>query len=224
MSPVEIAIQLRRKHLIIGAGIVFVGLWLCLMAYFFFGEKTQAPVTPGAVTVRSASPVATPNAPTVSLTTPRSSVAPLHHNAPTYSFITTPATPKATMSSTSMHIHQTSDAAVQSIGGGGNGTIATTSGSRSGSRGISYTSVAYSGAIYVPTSSNAFTAVGASQAGDVASQRIGAPRRATMTEDGEYPEDRPDPVPDETPVGDVAWALMLLLTIGWCVRIRLRKQ
>lgn len=26
------------------------------------------------------------------------------------------------------------------------------------------------------------------------------------------------------PVGDVTWPLMLLLTIGWCVRVRLKKQ
>ena len=35
-----------------------------------------------------------------------------------------------------------------------------------------------------------------------------------MTDDGEYPGGRPDPVPDEddpTPVGDVVWPLMVLL-------------
>ena len=57
MSPIEIAMQLQRKHIIIGAGIVFCGLWLCLVAYFLFGEKTPAPVNPGAVAVRSASPL-----------------------------------------------------------------------------------------------------------------------------------------------------------------------
>lgn len=227
MNLIEIAMQLQRKHIIIGAGIVFFGLWLCLVAYLYFGEKYQAPVTPGVVDVRSASPVATSNAPTVSVRAPRSSAAPLiHHSAPTYSYVSTSATPKASMSSTSMRIHQTSSASVKTIGGGGGGGIATTSGGSSGGRGIRYTSVSYSGAIYVPTTNNAVTAVGATQAGDVASQRIGAPRRATKTEDGEYPVDRPDPVEDEvyTPVGDVAWVLMLLLTIAWCVRVRLRKQ
>lgn len=228
MSPVEIAMQLQRKHIIIGAGIVFCGLWLCLVAYFLFGEKTPAPVNSGAVAVRSASPVATLNAPTVSVKAPRSSAAPLlHHNTPAYSYVSTSATPKAAMSSTSMRIHQTSDAAVQSIGsGGGSGVIATTSGGSTGGRGIRYTSIAYSGTIYVPTKNNAITAVGATTAGDVASQRIGAPRRATKTEDGQLPGYNEDPVPDEVeqPIGDVAWGWMLLFTIGWCVRVRLRKQ
>ena len=207
MSPIEIAMQLQRKHIILGAGIVFCGLWLCLVAYFLFGEKTPAPVNPGAVAVRSASPVATLNAPTVSVKAPRSSVAPmLHHSAPAYSFVTAPTAP--------------------SVGsGGGSGSIATTSGGSS-SRGIKYTSIAYSGTIYVPTKNNAITAVGATTAGDVASQRIGAPRRATKTEDGVLPGYNEDPVPDEVeqPIGDVAWGWMLLLTIGWCVRVRLRKQ
>lgn len=227
MSPIEIAMQLQRKHIILGAGIVFCGLWLCLVAYFLFGEKTPAPVNPGAVAVRSASPVATLNAPTVSVKAPRSSVAPmLHHSAPAYSFVTAPTAPKAAMSSTSVRMHQTSDASVQSVGsGGGSGSIATTSGGSS-SRGIKYTSIAYSGTIYVPTKNNAITAVGATTAGDVASQRIGAPRRATKTEDGVLPGYNEDPVPDEVeqPIGDVAWGWMLLLTIGWCVRVRLRKQ
>ncbi len=223
MSPIEIAMQLQRKHIILGAGIVFFGLWLCLVAYFLFGEKTPAPVNPGTVAVRSASPVATPNAPTVSLKAPRSSVAPmLHHSAPIYSFIPVPTTPKATMSSTSVRMHQTSDASVQSVGsGGGSGSIATTSGSSNGGRGIRTSSISYGGNMLALSTSTVVTAPGASEANELATM-ASAPSR--VRKDASPPPTPVNPFTDPTPIGDVAWVLMLLLTIGWCVRVRLRKQ
>ncbi len=224
MSPVETAMQIQRKHIIIGAGIIFCGLWLCLVAYFLFGEKTPAPVNPGAVAVRSASPVATPNAPTVSLKAPRSSVAPmLHHSAPIYSFISVPTTPKAAMSSTSVRMHQTSDASVQSVGsGGGSGTIATTSGGSSGGRGIRTSSGSYGGSLIALAASTPIASPGATEAASIATVTTESPAHASS------PRKLPDHGEEwwlkEQPIGDVAWGWMLLLTIGWCVRVRLRKQ
>ncbi len=221
MSPIEIAMQLQRKHIIIGAGIVFCGLWLCLVAYFLFGEKTPAPVNPGAVAVRSASPVATPNAPTVSLKAPRSSVAPmLHHSAPVYSFIHVPAAPKASMS---IRIHQTSDASVHTIGsGGGSGVIATTGGGSNGGRGIRTSSISYGGSLLALSSSVALAAPGASEATSLASTTEGSGNPNRPDHIRTTTGDPMDPFLD--PIGDVAWVLILLLTIGWCVRVRLRKQ
>ena len=123
-------------------------------------------------------------------------------------------TPNQSMSSTStFHIHQTSSATPHSVGGGGSGSIgvlATTS--SSSNRGIQSTTASYSGAIYIPLAANAITAVGATTAEEVVNQKMGIIRRARMTNDGEYPDDREDPVPDEviTPVGDVVWPLMAL--------------
>ena len=220
MSPVEIAIQLRRKHMLIGTGIVLGGLWLCLVAYFFLREKTQEPMRPGIVAVRSASPVATPKVPTVSLKAQHSFIAPmLYPNTPSYSFVSAPSTTKA---SALMRIHQTSDAVMKSIGGGGNGAITTTSGSRSSSRGIQSSSISYGGNLLSLSSSIALASPGAREATNLAvttessgnQERPGHIRTTTGDPD--------DPFLD--PIGDVAWALMLLLTIGWCVRVRLRKQ
>ena len=123
-------------------------------------------------------------------------------------------TPNQSMSSTStFHIHQTSSATPHSVGGGSGstGVLATTS--SSSNRGIQSTTASYSGAIYIPLPTNAITAVGATTAEEVVNQKMGIIRRARMTNEGEYPEDREDPVPDEVivPVGDVVWPLMVLL-------------
>ena len=141
----------------------------------------------------------------------------------------THSAPTAQMTSTSMRLHETSSATIHQVGGSGLGAGATgslyTTSSRH-SRGIQYGAMAYSGNIYVPVTSNAITAVGAREAGDVSQQKMGAPRRAKWTDDGQLPDPNEDPVPDEvpTPVGDVAWPLMALLTIAWCVLIRRKRQ
>ena len=224
MYPVQQSMGKRNKHFVITVAVITGGLWLALVMYVMMDDHhVHVTTQPGAVTVHAPSPVATVG----------SSSAHFRHSTPLllqYSGSSSPqwSLPLPTpMSGTStMRIHQTSDAAVHSIGGGGNGSgIATTNGHSSQGRGVTYTSVAYSGAIYVPVVSNSITPVGALEAGDISQQKLGAPqRRVRTTEDGEYPEDRPDPVEDETPIGDVAWPLMVLLTIGWCVRVRLRRQ
>ena len=125
-----------------------------------------------------------------------------------YSFTPKSLLPNASMGSTSMRIHQTSDATVHQIGGGGGGMgIATTSGGSNSGRGINY-----SGAIYV-ASMSAVTAVGASTATSLAT---------TVTEEPAAAPDRRrvdhnphGPFPD--PVGDVAWPLMALLAIGYAL-------
>ncbi len=213
--------QLQRKHIILGAGIVFFGLWLCLVAYLYFGEKYQAPVTPGVVAVRSASPVASSNAPTVSVRAPRSSAAPLlHHSAPTYSYVSTSVTPKAAMS---IRIHQTSDASVHTIGsGGGSGVIATTGGGSTGGRGIRTSSISYGGSLLALASSVALAAPGANEVTSLASTTEGSGNPNRPDHIRTTTGDPMDPFLD--PIGDIAWIWMLLLTIGWCVRVRLRKQ
>lgn len=226
MSPVQQYMANRNKRFVIATAVITGGLWIALVFYVMIeSQNVHVTAQPGAVAVHAPSPVVTVNSSSAHFR--HSTPTLLQHSAPSpYTWTLLPSTTPMSGTST-MRIHQTSDAAVHSVGGGGSGSgIATTSGRNSSrGRGITYTSVAYSGAIYVPVVSNALTPVGALEAGDVSQQKLGAPqRRVRTTDDGEYPEDRPDPVEDETPIGDVAWGLMLLLTTAWCVRVRLRRQ
>lgn len=214
ISPVQRAISLRHKHIVIGAGVLVAGLWVLLVMYLLKeSHNATTEVQPGAVAVTSA-PTFNSNS-TVTLSGSRpSATSLLHHKVSSTPMVYRSVTPNQSMSSTStFHIHQTSSATPHSVGGGSGstGVLATTS--SSSNRGIQSTTASYSGAIYIPLATNAITAVGATTAEEVVNQKMGIIRRARMTNEGEYPEDREDPVPDEVivPVGDVVWPLMVLL-------------
>lgn len=217
MSPVQRAISQHHKHILIGVGVLVAGLWVLLVMYLLRESRNATTeVQPGAVAVTSA-PTFNSNS-TVTLSGSRpSATSLLHHKVPSTPMVYRSVTPNQSMSSTStFHIHQTSSATPHSVGGGGSGStgvLATTSSSSSSNRGIQSTTASYSGAIYIPLATNAITAVGATTAEEVVNQKMGIIRRARMTNDGEYPDDREDPVPDEVivPVGDVVWPLMVLL-------------
>ena len=216
MSSVQRAISQRHKQIMIGVGIIVAGLWVLLVMYLLRESRNATTeVQPGAVAVTSA-PTFNSNS-TVTLSGSRpSATSLLHHKVSSTPMVYRSVTPNQSMSSTStFHIHQTSSATPHSVGGGGSGStgvLATTS--SSSNRGIQSTTASYSGAIYIPLASNAITAVGATTAEEVVNQKLGVIHRAKMTDDGEYPGGRPDPVPDEeddpTPVGDVVWPLMAL--------------
>lgn len=214
ISPVQRAISLRHKHIVIGVGVLVAGLWVLLVMYLLKeSHNATTEVQPGAVAVTSA-PTFNSNS-TVTLSGSRpSATSLLHHKVSSTPMVYRSVTPNQSMSSTStFHIHQTSSATPHSVGGGSGstGVLATTS--SSSNRGIQSTTASYSGAIYIPLPTNAITAVGATTAEEVVNQKMGIIRRARMTNEGEYPEDREDPVPDEVvvPVGDVVWSLMVLL-------------
>ena len=214
ISPVQRAISLRHKHIVIGVGVLVAGLWVLLVMYLLKeSHNATTEVQPGAVAVTSA-PTFNSNS-TVTLSGSRpSATSLLHHKVSSTPMVYRSVTPNQSMSSTStFHIHQTSSATPHSVGGGSGstGVLATTS--SSSNRGIQSTTASYSGAIYIPLATNAITAVGATTAEEVVNQKMGIIRRARMTNEGEYPEDREDPVPDEVvvPVGDVVWPLMGLL-------------
>lgn len=214
ISPVQRAISLRHKHIVIGVGVLVAGLWVLLVMYLLKeSHNATTEVHPGAVAVTSA-PTFNSNS-TVTLSGSRpSATSLLHHKVSSTQMVYRSVTPNQSMSSTStFHIHQTSSATPHSVGGGSGstGVLATTS--SSSNRGIQSTTASYSGTIYIPLAMNAITAVGATTAEEVVNQKMGIIRRARMTNEGEYPEDREDPVPDEVivPVGDVVWPLMVLL-------------
>ncbi len=211
----------KHKYLAIAISIVVGGLWIALVMYTLSLGKTKVPVNPGAAAVSSAHRPSGVNIPTASFKTSNSSSwSFIHHDA-----AITPAAatkPQATMGSTSMRIHETSSATVHQIGGGGmgsgQGVMATTSGAN---KGISYSGISYGGNLVVLSSSIAITAPGASEANELATI-ASAPRRAKK--DGAQPPTPLNPFIDPQPLGDVAWPVMLLLTIAWCVRVHRRKQ
>ena len=214
ISPVQRAISLRHKHIVIGAGVLVAGLWVLLVMYLLKeSHNATTEVQPGAVAVTSAPTFNSNSTVTLSGSHP-SATSLLHHKVSSTPMVYRSVTPNQSMSSTStFHLHQTSSATPHSVGGGSGstGVLATTS--SSSNRGILSTTASYSGAIYIPLPTNAITAVGATTAEEVVNQKMGIIRRARMTNEGEYPEDREDPVPDEVivPVGDVVWPLMVLL-------------
>ena len=221
MNPIQQAIANRNKKIVIGAGIIFAGLWVLLVMYVIAqGNKNNPIAQPGVVAVHpgapglSSSPVATYH-PT------RSSSLLQHQKVEPQTTSHTVEAPKASMSSTSMRLYETSNVSAQNVGSGGNGgVIATTSGGRNkGSRGVN--ALAYSGAIYIPTTFNAVTAVGAPNAKMMAqvvtpevSAEMSGPRRVVT--------DPLDPFPD--PVGDVVWPLMVLLVGAYGYVIYRRRK
>ena len=226
ISPVQRAISLRHKHIVIGVGVLVAGLWVLLVMYLLKeSHNATTEVQPGAVAVTSA-PTFNSNS-TVTLSGSRpSATSLLHHKVSSTQMVYRSVTPNQSMSSTStFHIQQTSSATPHSVGGGSGstGVLATTS--SSSNRGIQSTTASYSGAIYIPLATNAITAVGATTAEEVVNQKMGIIRRARMTNEGEYPEDREDPVPDEVvvPVGDVVWPLMVLLAAVYAFCYRRRR-
>ena len=220
MSPIEIAMELQKKHMILGAGIVFGCLWLLLVFYFLTEGQGKDPAHHVEVAVHPASPVAGSSAPSVAFRSSRLFTPQVHYSAPTpqWSYIQ-----QAPMSSTSMHIYQTSSATVHQIGGGGaGGGIALTSGGGNSSRGVRTSAISYGGSMVALSSSIALASPGASEATSLASTTESGASHARFGHIRTTTGDPMDPFLD--PVGDVAWALMVLLTIGWCVRVRLKKQ
>ena len=223
MNPIQQAIANRNKKIVIGVGIIFAGLWVLLVMYVIAdSEKDYHIVQPGTVTVQ-------PSAPGVN----SSSVATYHptHSHPLFHHLTTgPQTvsytaeaPKASMGSTSMRLFQTSDATAHNIGGGGNGgIIATTNGGLgNGSRGVNYTALAYSGAIYIPTTFNAVTTVGAPNAKMMA-KLVTPEETPEMSGPRRVGSDPLDPFLD--PVGEVVWPLMVLLVGTYSYVIYRRRK
>ena len=113
------------------------------------------------------------------------------------------------MTSTSMRLRVTSDATVKQIGGGYN-TRNWAYAANNQSRGIQ-SAFAYSGAIYLQTTHNAITEVGASSANSSASlvtpEKHAAP---SVNKIIDHPEEW-----WLTPLGDVTWGWLILLAVGY---------
>lgn len=143
------------------------------------------------------------------------------YTTPQYSYVTPKEIiPSQPMTSTSMRLHETSNASVKMIGGGSSNGIYTTGGNHPSSNGINSGNLSYGGNMLALSASLALAEPGAGKANEIAnttSQPNSAPSGPRRIIDHE----------EEwwlTPVGDVPFAIMALLTIAWCVRVRLRKR
>lgn len=216
MSPIQQFKSEHSRRIAIVLGVVVGGLWLAMTAYFLFDSKQTTAIGKSTVTIHATSPVATGSTPSATYKAPRVAATPLvHHSSSTmlsWSFV--PQNLQST--GATMRIYQTSDATTKSIGGGGNtGGIATTNGHGNNGHGISY-----GGNMLALAASTPLAAPGAAQATSIASTT-----EAPMNNHPAIKKVTGDPFdPFLDPVGDVTWPLMLLLTIGWCVRVRLKKQ
>ncbi len=225
MSPYSQHLSDRNKRFVIAGSVIVGVLWMLLACYALFGNKDIQHSVSGPVVVHAPSPTGG-GAPAATYTPPRTRIAWSHPGYAVQPVIGS-STPSPVSSGAAIRVHETSSASPHTIGGGGfgGGTYGSTSTSSS-ARGIHSTAMSYSGAIYVPTPHSALTAVGASEAGEVVQEKMGIIQRRN-TDDGTLPGYNDDPVEDEdedAPIGDVTWGLMLLLTIGWCVRVHRKRQ
>lgn len=222
----------RKKIIVVTIGVLVLCGWALLALYSIAGGNSDLNFAPEIVYVPQA-PAPAAGGSTSFYQPARRSVAPMayksvgsyHPSAVSYS----PA-PKAAMSSTSYRVHQTSSATVHSYGGGGTGggnTGAIIRHNNAGS-GVNYAALSYSGAIYVPTRHSAVTAVGANEASDFSAQKMSVIRRAKAENgEGEWPDTPEDPAPDPEqpePIGDIPFALILLLATAYALRIAQRRK
>ena len=218
-----------NKRIVIAIAVVASALWLALVAYVLIDDRHPGYyVKPGEVVVHAPSPAASS---VPAIRTGASHTSPMlfsHHGGATavnpsaYSFVS--FSPE-TSSGSSMKMFETSSASVHNIGGGGSGGgsgMSGTGGSSNGQgRGIYSSALASGGAIHVAIPSLLISEPGATSAPAMASvvteEGPRAMPRARKVEDDPF-----DPMLD--PIGDVTWGLMLLLTIGWCVRVHRKRQ
>ena len=139
----------------------------------------------------------------------------------------TSALPSANMTGTMVKLNETSSTSVSHIGGGiapvQNNVSQGNTSNRSNDLAMNTNfSIPVTSMIYLHTAHSAVTTVGAPQANEVVNEKMGI----IAQRHGE-PDPPTEPTPDlddPTPVGDVAWPLMALLTIGWCVLIHRKRQ
>ena len=204
----------KHKYLAIAISIVVGTLWLALVMYTIsIGRNTAKVISPSIVATKSVQQTTRG----VSSVTPFKATSSSFIQHVTPAATSTPA-PQATMGSVTMRLHETSSATAHNVGSGlgaGQGVMATTSGAQNNSsRGISST-LAYSGAIYIPIINNAITSVGATEADEIVDQKMGIVSRRKAKMDSTPPTNPLNPFVDPIPIGDVAWILIAILALAY---------
>ena len=208
MNKVQQAIS-THKSLFIFGGVLMAGLWIGIIGKSMFeNNKKTAPANPGIVAVQSH----TSSAALPTTEKSRRAIIPMHAQRHTTAVTTTAhhALPEAKMTSTSMRLHETSDAKAQVIGSGAGTATGNGISSSNQTRGIYSTALSYGGSMLALSSSVTLAAPGASNANEMAnvvsnSETPTGPRRTNG-----YPN-----IPFPDPVGDVVWPLMILLAAGY---------
>ncbi len=223
----------RRKIIVVTIGVVVLCGWALLALYSIVGDrKNDLSFAPEVVYVPQAPAPAAGSGPSFYQSPRRSTL--MNRPAVSYqhSAVSYTPMPKAQMGSTSYRVHQTSSATVHSYGGGGTGSggnggsYVRHNSNNGGGGGVNYAALSYSGAIYVPTKSNAVTAVGADEASDFSAQKMSVVRRAKADDNG-LPGYNPEPFPNDeppVPVGDMPLAMLLLLAAAYAFRVALRRK
>jgi len=211
---------LERKHWTIFL-CVLVGVgWLTLAIYSLSGSRqTNGMLSPEEIAKKS---VKTPKQSTTPAMTPERKgisakvVADKGMTMPTFS----PILPPVKMASTSMHVRQTSNATAKVVGSGASNETGASNSSSNQNKGINYNGLGFGGNMLAMSSSLILSAPGDGYANDIASTTIS--ERNGVHRAKKVNEDALDPFLD--PIGDVAWGLMALLTIGYGVIRHRRKQ
>lgn len=208
---------LERKHWVIFFSVLVGAGWFSLLLYTIAAGKHTQVIMPGAVATQSVKTETSGNVP---------SIAPnwkgIHAKSVTGRETNTPPSsallPQPKMSSTSMHLHQTSDATAHTVGSGANYEAATGHNSINRNKEISYNGLGFGGNMLAMSSAIVLSKPGAGYANDIA-EVVSAPDKNGMKHTDGPPS---GPMPD--PVGDVPWVIMLMLAIVWGVRLRLKDN
>lgn len=220
MNKKQITAMKKHRNLAIGISIVIGTLWLMLVMYTLSADRApKTEINPGAISASSMKQHAEESKTTTpTVKAPR--VAPssrIQHHVVTTPNVNDDA-PKATMHSTSMHLRQTSDATAHNVGSGiATATYAATTSNGRSQKGVSYSGLGFGGNMFMLSSSLALASPGARQANDLTSVRGPQGRNGMKQTDG------PPPGPFPDPIGDVAWGLMLFLTIAYATMLGVRR-
>lgn len=208
---------LERKHWIIFfSALVGVG-WFSLVLYTISASKQTQVIMPGSVATQSVKTELSGSVPSITHdwkgTRAKSVTGRESNTSPSSTML-----PQPKMSSTSMHIRQTSDATAHTVGSGAIYETATGNRPSNQNKGISYNGLGFGGNMLAMSSAIVLSKPGAGYANDLA-EVVSAPDKHGMKQTDGPP---PGPMPD--PVGDVTWGLMALLTIGYGIIRHRRKQ
>lgn len=212
---------LERKHWTIFL-CVLVGVgWLSLAMYSLsVSKQTNGMLTPEEIATKavktSQQPSSTPSAPVERKGISPKVIADQGMTMPTFS----PILPPMKMTSTSMHVRETSNATAQVVGSGVSNEAHASNSPSNHNKGINYNGLGFGGNMLAMSSALVLSAPGDGYANDIASTTISERNGAHKMK--KVNEDPLDPFLD--PIGDVAWGLMALFTIGYGVIVRRKKQ
>lgn len=208
---------LERKHWVIFFSVLVGVGWFSLVLYTISASKQTQVVMPGSVATQSVKTETPRSVPSIAPDwkgTRAKSVTGHEASTPTSSALL----PQPKMTSTSMHLRQTSDATAHNVGSGiATATYAATTSNGRSQKGVSYSGLGFGGNMFMLSSSLALASPGARQANDLTSVRGPQGRNGMKQTDG------PPPGPFPDPVGDIAWGLMLLLTIAYATMLGVRR-